>query len=532
MERANLVTQCLQKLHEVGVKVVALVCDGPSCHISMLTELGANMHADDLTTHFKHPVDHSRNVHVLLDICHMLKLVRNSFATLTILRDSENNIVSWKFIEELYKLQSEEGLHLANKLKKTHMQWRAQKMKENLAAQTLSSSVADALDFCRRDLQLKQFQESEATSNFHRIFDHLFDIFNSRNPFARNYKAPLRSSNQQFWKPFLEQSYDYIRGLRDVGGDLICSSRKKTGFLGFLCAIKSVGALFQDLIACEHPLLRYLLTYKLSQDHIELFFAAVRSSYGCNNNPTALQFRSAYKRMLVRHEISCESGNCRALDCTTTLPTLRSSTCPQLQQENAIIARRYDILLREPAVTDHDYADVPNMTVLSPFKEAVVEYIAGYVVKSVEKTTVCTECKVALRAPEEPCMESPTPSLVRCKDRGGVVKPSKCVIKTCSETEKCFQRMAKTVAVPSHPKIMQAIVSSVLLAVSGHTFNSLAEHMFDTEPINNHVILLQKCIILFYCKIRIYHIIKSHNINSTDRKVRKTYSKLVLFNHQ
>ena len=145
---------------------------------------------------------------------------------------------------------------------------------------------------------------------------------------------------------------------------------------------------------------------------------------------------------------------------------------------------------------------------------------------------MCTECKVALRAPEEPCMKSPTPSLVRCKDRGGLVKPSKCVIKTCSETAKGFQRMAKTVAVPSHPKIMQAIASSVLLAVSGHTFNSLAVHMFDTEPINNHVILLQKCIVLFYCGIRIYHIIKSHNINSTDRKVRKTYSKLVLFNHQ
>ena len=116
---------------------------------------------------------------------------------------------------------------------------------------------------------------------------------------------------------------------------MICSSRKKTGFLGFLCAIKSVGALFQDLIACEHPLLRYLLTYKLSQDHIELFFAAVRSSYVCNNNPTALQFRSAYKRMLVRHEISCESGNCHALDCTvTTLPTLRSSTATAGKRDN------------------------------------------------------------------------------------------------------------------------------------------------------------------------------------------------------
>ena len=36
VERANIVKQCLEKLHEVGVKVVGLICDGPSCHMSML----------------------------------------------------------------------------------------------------------------------------------------------------------------------------------------------------------------------------------------------------------------------------------------------------------------------------------------------------------------------------------------------------------------------------------------------------------------------------------------------------------------
>lgn len=40
-ERANLVTQCIQRLHDVGVKVVSLTCDGPSCHFAMLKTLGA-----------------------------------------------------------------------------------------------------------------------------------------------------------------------------------------------------------------------------------------------------------------------------------------------------------------------------------------------------------------------------------------------------------------------------------------------------------------------------------------------------------
>lgn len=43
----------------------------------------------------------------------------------------------------------------------------------------------------------------------------------------------------------------------------------------------------------------YLLSYKLSQDHLEVFFSALRSLGGFNNNPNAIQFKSAYKRLLV-----------------------------------------------------------------------------------------------------------------------------------------------------------------------------------------------------------------------------------------
>ena len=162
------------------------------------------------------------------------------------------------------------------------------------------------------------------------MIDRLFDMFNSRKPLCCNYKAPLRVSNKLFWTQFLEVAYLYIEGLRDISGGLFCSGRNMTSFLGFLCAISCVGGNFQDLVACNNAKLKYLLTYKLSQDHIELFFAAIRSSYGCNNSPTALQFRSPYKRMLVRHEISSPSGNCRVLDFAAVLHVSDSNTCHQL----------------------------------------------------------------------------------------------------------------------------------------------------------------------------------------------------------
>ena len=65
--------------------------------------------------------------------------------------------------------------------------------------------------------------------------------------------------------------------------------------------------------------LKYLLTYKLSQDHLELFFAAVRSSCGSKNNPTDRQYSAAYKRLLTWHDVQAVTGNCKALDNTHIL---------------------------------------------------------------------------------------------------------------------------------------------------------------------------------------------------------------------
>ncbi|EFN66842.1 hypothetical protein EAG_09725, partial [Camponotus floridanus] len=46
--------------------------------------------------------------------------------------------------------------------------------------------------------------------------------------------------------------------------------------------------------------IKFLLTYKMSQDHLEIFFAAVRDK-GYNNNPSTKQekFNYAYKRLLL-----------------------------------------------------------------------------------------------------------------------------------------------------------------------------------------------------------------------------------------
>lgn len=98
----------------------------------------------------------------------------------------------------------------------------------NLAAQAISSSVADAIEFCDKKMKLDAFKDSGPTVTFIRTFDRLFDILNSRNPCAKGYKSPLKKENKHLWLPFIEETYKYIKGLKSLG-KLICTSKRKTG---------------------------------------------------------------------------------------------------------------------------------------------------------------------------------------------------------------------------------------------------------------------------------------------------------------
>lgn len=145
----------------------------------------------------------------------------------------------------------------------------------NLAAQTLSASVADAIEFLAEDLMLEEFKGAQATIKFIRMFDRLFDLLNSRNPFGRGMKTPMRSDNEQYWKPFLDNAVHYIMHLTNTSGTLLCKTSRKVPFLGFAISSLSLSQIYKDQVL-EDRNLNYILTYKFSQDHLELFFCSVR----------------------------------------------------------------------------------------------------------------------------------------------------------------------------------------------------------------------------------------------------------------
>merc|ERR1719376_270184 len=142
----------------------------------------------------------------------------------------------------------------------------------------------------------------------------------------------------------------------------------------------------------------FILMYKFLQDHVEMYFGAVRSRFGCNNNPNVVQFMSSYKRLLVHHEVNGRNGNCTALDSTRMLSVsmVQKKTDELEDPFDRTFLVKFDLEDKEPVVSEHDYCDAPRVSGLSEFKKMTVTYIAGFVVRVVQKKLACKTCKGAL----------------------------------------------------------------------------------------------------------------------------------------
>ena len=100
------------------------------------------------------------DVFIILDPCHMLKLARNALAHLGTIVVGEENVTRRHHIEEFQKLQEVEGLNLGNKLSRNQLKFQKHKMNVRLAAQTLSSSLANAVEFLDKSMKLPSFRNA------------------------------------------------------------------------------------------------------------------------------------------------------------------------------------------------------------------------------------------------------------------------------------------------------------------------------------------------------------------------------------
>lgn len=218
-ERAGIIKKCLEELHKVDANVVSITVDGAACNLSTYKMLGASLEVDNnMQTFFHHPSSNEK-VYVILDPCHMLKLIRNCLASKGSLIDDNKNFIHWSYFVKLVQLQEKEGLHLGTKLRRRHIFWEQEKMKVVLAAQTFSKSVADAMTFCKDTLKNPDFLHSTATSRFCIYINNIFDLLNSRNLFSKTpTKQCITLQNLNNIKAQVCDFITYLSSLKDHTG--------------------------------------------------------------------------------------------------------------------------------------------------------------------------------------------------------------------------------------------------------------------------------------------------------------------------
>lgn len=294
---------------------------------------------------------------------------------------------------------------------------------------------------------------------------------------------------------------EYLLALKIDGISAVYHGRK-TFVLGFITCMKSVELLVTELLFREENPTKYFLTYKLSQDHIELFFACIRARGGWNNNPNCQQFQSSMKALLLKNCLPPGSNsNVSESDCASDLPV-----CYLRSQKRKIISNDIDPLEDESFI----YFQALESYFLSDYQNNILYYIAGFICRKVRKSLDCEECVSLLLRSNELAEKNVDHSYAKKPlddysgftkriSRGGLLLASESVFKVVQFCEKSFRSAVKG----SHVSINKVFINNIVshLASLANIFqNHSATNAIDIEDL--HSINLIKNIVFNYVSMR------------------------------
>ena len=495
---------------EAGFHVQALTCDGSYVNQAAMASIGCKFSVDGMNFEFPNPHTPAESISFFMDSCHMLKNVRNCFGDLSVLKHG-NEVIEWRFIAELHKLQSSSTLNLANRLKGKHLDYGKNKMKVALAAQTLSSSVASAIDFLRSQ-GLEMFQGSEATCNFMRVFDEVFDLTNSSNIHAKGFKSPIKACNIDAKVSRIMLLTDYVKNLTDIHGKPLLHSRRKTGFVGFLGTLQSIVNVSRRLLAKNYLC---VLTYRFSQDHLETLFSRIRSRGGFNNNPNALQFKYALRSLLQKNGVTpSPSTNCLALPQTDVLAPL------DIADDSAATS---ETIITEP----ESGAFLTAIRNKSIYHENALHYISGFVQRKLLEKFKCPECIEYLLSSQ---FAGHFSLFTLQSDRGGLVHAHTDVFTVVLEADRILRFMMAASSLGP----LKAVHNTFLLRLGIAVLKAVRDKV-NVESQESHPVQIIKFICNFFCNTMLHHfgkIFSERHLNFDKGSIRHSLNKKILFMHQ
>lgn len=311
--------------------------------------------------------------------------------------------------------------------------------------------------------------------------------------------------------------------------------------------------------------MRYIATYRLSQDHLELFFGIIRRQGGYNNNPNTRQFQGIYRKLLGHLELrSSLSGNCIPLDnfpiltCASAIDTINRTVNKNLvdldddEMEDELFESKLsfkkhkvtragsyirvrDIKNKKAVFSDTTTDD--NVEILSDLlnkqsgldnvAEQIIGYIAGWVARSLIKTIDCEECVSQLLSNEKLTFHK----LITLKDMGGLCYPSIDLFIICRKSEtalRAFIKENKSAHFVWESQIIRLKLAIIKSFVDTNVLSNLEIHSLEQPATFNHRTHLLRAIIDKYCDVRLHHLHKIDQALPSSSK-RQKRNKLSLF---
>lgn len=237
-QRADLLKEVYSALKHTGIVAQNITSDGLPANDSMCVTLGANFNFNSVSYKPFVEFEDGHRMFVMKDAPHMIKLVRNAIASKKHFSDAEGNDISWEIFVRLVEIGKSNEFNMAHKMNRKHIEWERRIMKVIYAVQTLSASSARCIEYLMQK-EVPGFQTAAGVVKFARIFNDLFDIFNTKSDSNDNsnvLKKALCCRNCDQIFSFFEEATDYIKGLRfkDEKGQVrsVIESKIQTGFRG------------------------------------------------------------------------------------------------------------------------------------------------------------------------------------------------------------------------------------------------------------------------------------------------------------
>lgn len=418
----ELLTYNLKTLSDIGFIPRVVVCDQGTNNQGVFRLLGVSKHKPHFTCN-------KSKIFALFDVPHLFKSIRNNLVS-SVFKLNEK-VIDFNIIKKTVEIdQSSASGRTLTKITEKHLDPNPfEKMSCKLALQVFSKTMAAAIKTC---VSIKKIPEKLGTdtAEFVLILNNLFDALNSERLFDKNaYKCGLNDSNLKV-KGILEQGREIfdtisktvkirtvLKPTKTIPKKIEISKTKEANekytrppcFDGMVQTIAGILKLFEEEKAAKNS---FLLTKRLNQDCLEIFFSIIRQRGGWNLNPSAKAFRLSFRILSITSLLKpSKLANCQEDSDTLLLLTNMNKTVHNIREENDnrkelddTERSSIDLPDDEESFTALDtFYDIPcyNKTeesekrtdcIRSTLEENANSYYAGYLIKKVKNKFNCSNC--------------------------------------------------------------------------------------------------------------------------------------------